>query len=118
MSLHREINLEAHICERLAAEGWLYCEGDASGYDRARALFPADVVEWVQLSQPKAWEALRKNHGAAAETVLLDRIRKQLDERGTLEVLRRGVEMMYLRAPLPLERVSVFQIHVCRFAVM
>jgi len=102
MSLHREINLEAQICDYLAAQGWLHAEGDAAGYDRARALFPADVVAWVQASQPSAWETLTRNHGAAAEAMLLDRIRKQLDERGTLEVLRRGVEMIGLRAPLTL----------------
>ncbi|WP_371157008.1 type I restriction endonuclease subunit R [Jannaschia sp. 2305UL9-9] len=102
MSLHREINLETEICSRLAAADWLYEDGDAAGYDRARALFPADVVAWVQTSQPKAWETLTKNHGAAAEPMMLDRIRKQMDERGTLEVLRRGVEMIGLRAPLML----------------
>lgn len=102
MSLHREIHMEAHICQRLAASGWLHEDGDATRYDRARALFPADVVAWVQASQPKAWETLTKNHGAAAEAMLLDRIRKQLDERGTLEVLRRGVELIGLRAPLTL----------------
>ena len=102
MSLHREIKLEAQICDRLAAAGWLHSEGDAAGYDRARALFPADVVAWVQASQPKAWENLTKNHGAAAEAMLLDRIRKQMDERGTLEVLRRGVELIGLRAPVAL----------------
>ncbi|MFN3723668.1 MAG: type I restriction endonuclease subunit R [Paracoccaceae bacterium] len=102
MTLHREVNLEAQICDRLAAAGWLHSEGDATGYDRARALFPADVVAWVQASQPKAWETLTKNHGAAAEVMLLDRIRKQMDERGTLEVLRRGVEMIGLRAPIAL----------------
>jgi type I restriction enzyme R subunit len=38
----------------MADHGWLYTESDAAGYDRARALFPADVVAWVQASQPKA----------------------------------------------------------------
>ena len=102
MSLHREINLEAEICDRLAAAGWLHTAGDAALYDRARALLPADVVAWVAQTQPKAWETLTKNHGAAAEPMLLDRIRKQMDERGTLEVLRRGVEMIGLRAPIQL----------------
>ena len=102
VSLHREINLEAQICDDLAAQGWLHADGDAAGYDRARALFPADVVAWVQASQPKAWETLTQNHGAAAEAMLLDRTRKALDERGTLAVLRRGVEMIGLKAPLSL----------------
>jgi len=102
VSLHREINLEAEICDRLKAAGWLHEKGDAEGFDRARALFPADVVAWAQASQPKAWDTLKKNHGAAAEPMLLDRIRKQMDERGMLEVLRQGVEMIGLRAPLKL----------------
>ncbi|CFX18434.1 Type I site-specific restriction-modification system, R (Restriction) subunit and related helicase (fragment) [Candidatus Filomicrobium marinum] len=102
MSLHKEISFETEVCEYLAANGWLYAEGDGKDYDRARALLPADVVAWIEASQPIAWETLKKNHGAAAEGVLLDRIRKQLDERGTLEVLRRGVEMIGLRVPLKL----------------
>jgi hypothetical protein len=44
MTLHNEIHFETEFCEYLAAYGWLYAEGDAQGYDRVRALFPADVV--------------------------------------------------------------------------
>lgn len=102
MTLHREIAFEDEICAAMAARGWLYCAGDAAGYDRTRALFPADVVAWIQATQPTAWEALTKNHGAGAEAVLLDRIRKQLDDRGTLDVLRHGVELLGLRQPLAL----------------
>lgn len=106
MSLHLEVQFEKDICYHLAANGWLYgapgSEGDAKGYDTPRALFPADVQAWVQASQPQAWAALEKAHGAQALTVLLDRLRKQLDERGTLEVLRVGVELGGLKAPLKL----------------
>lgn len=102
MSLYKEIEFENDICAHLGAQGWLYAQGDAATYDRARALFPADVVAWVQTSQPKAWETLSKSHGAAAEGVLLERIRKQLDDRGTLDVLRHGVEIIGLKQPLSL----------------
>jgi len=54
-NLHKEINLEDEICEHLAANGWLYAEGDAGSYDRARAVFPADVIAWLQATQPQAW---------------------------------------------------------------
>ena len=37
MSLHTEINFETEICQYLADNGWLYAEGDAADYDRARA---------------------------------------------------------------------------------
>ncbi|MFC7411795.1 type I restriction endonuclease subunit R [Hydrogenophaga atypica] len=106
MALHNEIQFEADICEHLGTQGWLYAapgsEGDAKGYDTARALYPADVLAWVQISQPHAWEVLQKNHGPAAEAMLLDRLRKALDERGTLEVLRVGVELLGLKSPLKL----------------
>ncbi|QTS86223.1 type I restriction endonuclease subunit R [Ectopseudomonas khazarica] len=102
MSLHKEVSFENEICEHLAANGWLHTAGDAQSYDRARALFPADLLDWVKNTQPKAWEALSKNHGAAAEAVLLDRLRKSLDERGTLDVLRQGIELLGLRQPLQL----------------
>lgn len=102
MSLHLEIAFETGICAALAARGWLYEEGDAEGYDRARALFPADVLAWFQSTQPKAWEALAKSHGSGAPAVLLDRLRHQLDQRGTLDVLRHGIEVVGLRHPLSL----------------
>lgn len=102
MTLHREISFETEVCGHLAANDWLHAEGDAPGYDRARALYPADLLAWVQATQPQAWATLSKNHGAATEVMLLDRVRKQLDERGTLDVLRHGVELIGLRAPLSL----------------
>ena len=71
MSIHKEISFETEICQNLADHGWLYADGDAAGYDRARALFTADVMSLVQAHQPKAWETLAKNHGAqAGETQL------------------------------------------------
>jgi type I restriction enzyme, R subunit len=102
MSLHREIHFEDEICADLGAAGWLHAEGNAASYDRARALFPADLIAWVQATQPAAWAALGKNHGATAEATLLDRVRKSLDDRGTLDVLRHGVELLGLRQPVAL----------------
>ena len=100
MSLHLENKFESEICEYLGAHGWLYNAGDAIAYDRARALFPADVVAWVQATQPQAWESLVRNHGDKAGEALLTRLREQLDQRGTLDVLRHGVELIGLKQPL------------------
>ena len=100
MSLHKEIHFENEICAHLAANGWLYAEGDAASYDRAQALYPADVIAWVQATQPKAWDTLTANHGSKAAETLLGRLRTQLDQRGTLDVLRHGVEMLGLKKPL------------------
>lgn len=58
MDVHNEIAFEVEICEQLAANGWLYADGDAAEYDRAKALFPADVLAWVRETQPAAWAAI------------------------------------------------------------
>jgi type I restriction enzyme R subunit len=102
MSLHKEISFETEICQHLADHDWLYADGDTAAHDRARALFPEDVLAWVQATQPKAWETLTKNHGGQVGEVLLARLRDQLDQRGTLDVLRHGVELLGLRQPLKL----------------
>ncbi|MEX1027191.1 MAG: hypothetical protein WD049_04190, partial [Candidatus Paceibacterota bacterium] len=94
MSLHKEINFETEICDHLAAHGWFYTEGDAADYDRQLALLPADVLAWVQETQPDAWEVLTKNHGAAAGQTLLNRLRDSLDQSGTLHVLRNGFDVL------------------------
>jgi len=100
--LYKEIHFETEICEYLAAQGWLYSQSDAASYDRARALFPDDVLTWVQATQPKAWDALEKNHGAQAADVLLNRLRDSINQRGTLDILRHGIELLGLRQPLAL----------------
>ena len=106
MTLHTEVQLERDICTHLGAHGWLYAEpgtdGDARSYDTPRALYPPDLVAWLQATQPDAWDKLTQLHGAGTEAVVLERLRKALDDRGTLDVLRHGLEMMGLRKRLDL----------------
>ncbi|MGR9117125.1 MAG: type I restriction endonuclease subunit R [Gammaproteobacteria bacterium] len=100
--LHKEYHFETEICESLATQGWLYVQDDALHYDRALALFPDDVIGWIQQTQPKAWDILFKNHGAQAQTVLCQRLRDSINQHGTLAVIRHGIEMLGLRQPLKL----------------
>jgi type I restriction enzyme R subunit len=100
--LHHEARLEEAICTHLAAHGWLYEPDAAARHDRARGLFPEDLLAWVQATQPEAWEALAKTHGPAAATALADRLRAALDRQGTLELLRHGLDMVGLRRPIQL----------------
>src|SRR4051812_21646521 len=100
--LHEEISFESEVCTALASEGWLYHAGDAQLYDRKRALFPPDLSEWVKETQPKEWESLERLHGAQAEETVLERIRKSLDDRGTLDVIRNGVEIIGVRKKIQL----------------
>jgi len=102
MSIHKEVRFEDEICAHLSAHGWLYDPGSAVDYDRKRALFAPDLIAWVQDMQPKVWESLSRSHGAGAEAALLDRVRKQIDDRGTLDVIRHGVEMVGVRGMIQL----------------
>ena len=106
MSLHKEISFEDEICADLSAAGWLFEEGSASRFDRARALFPEDVQTWLELSQPQVWEALTKSHGASALEVLADRLRKSITDRGTLDVLRYGVELIGVKGLVSLAQFA------------
>lgn len=55
MSVHREIAFEKEVCEVLGSHGWLYDDGAAAHYDRKLALYPPDLIAWLQESQPEAW---------------------------------------------------------------
>lgn len=101
-SLHKELHFEAAICEYLLANGWLYAEGDAANYDKQTALYMPDMLAWLEATQPDSLQRLNKTHGAATAKNLAERVRKNLNERGTLDVLRRGVEMLGLAKPLSL----------------
>jgi len=101
-SLHKEHHFEAAICEHLLANGWLYAEGDAANYDKQNAIYMPDLVAWLETTQLDSLQRLNKTHGAATAKNLFERVRKNLNDRGTLDVLRRGVEMLGLAKPLSL----------------
>ena len=56
----------------------------------------------MQTTQSKAWDALIKNYGLSAGDTLLTRLRGQIDQRGTMDVLRHGIEIIGLKEKLHL----------------
>ncbi|MGI8756711.1 MAG: type I restriction endonuclease, partial [Acidimicrobiales bacterium] len=84
-----EDSIEAH----LLANDWL--EGDPSGYDRGLGLDPAELVAFLEASQPDEWEQLIQRLGGAASAK--ERVAKyvadQLTLRGTVDVLRGATKM-------------------------
>ena len=53
---HHEKPFENYVVDKLIAQGWLL--GDTSGYDKDYALYPEDLVAWLQDTQPAKWERL------------------------------------------------------------
>ena len=78
----------------------LYESRDPSGYDRQLGLYPRDLLDFVRETQPQQWERLERIHGEKAGEKFCKRVAKQLDDRGVVEVLRRGVEDLGARFKL------------------
>jgi type I restriction enzyme R subunit len=64
------------------------------GYDRALCLIPKDVVDFILATQPKEWQKLKQHHGEEVKHNFLTRLAKEIERRGTLDVLRNGVKDM------------------------
>jgi type I restriction enzyme R subunit len=87
--IHNEYQFEMDVCDYLASQGWLYSKDD-KGYDAERALFPEDLLGFIQDTQPKSWERLKSFHNGGSQNTLLDRLVKVQDTEGTLHALRKG----------------------------
>lgn len=88
---HQEKHFEAYIVSKLAAQGWKV--GETLNYDTERALYPEDLVAWLEEAQPAKWEKLRKDNGERAREVLMDRLASALEKNGTIHVLRQGLSI-------------------------
>ena len=87
--MHKEVDFENDIEQALTLAGG-YVKGDPAGYDADAALFPADVVAFVQKTQPKIWARLMQLDASKAAPMLLDSLVKELAAKGALAVLREG----------------------------
>lgn len=103
----REINLQNDIIRQMSANGWIVGKGD--GYDRERALYVQDTLQFVQTTQPQEWEKFAKVYPNDTERHFLDNLVTQLQKAdinatdmlsrswGTLGVLRHGLKIRNAR---------------------
>ena len=88
---HREIAFESAVEHSLLTSGG-YEKGNPAQYDRTRALHPHLVLGFVQSTQPKSWQAIAAYYGNSAADAFLAELTLALDTRGTLDVLRHGLD--------------------------
>ena len=81
---------EAAIVRSLVMDGG-YTEGDGRGFSKELAFDKGAVLAFLKATQPQAWEKLSGIHGESAEAKLTQRLFKELDNRGMLDVLRHGI---------------------------
>lgn len=104
--VHTEVHLEDEIAAYLTGEGRGWLEGDATKYDKALALYPEDVIGWIADSQPAHCQKMKATHNGAADSIILERLKKSIEASGTLHVLRKGFKIVGLAGDV---RMCVFK---------
>ncbi|MEI7584117.1 type I restriction endonuclease [Runella sp.] len=67
-----------------------YVKGHPADYHKEMAVDTRQLMAFLHQSQPKKLQCLAQLHGAEFEPKLLQRLHKELDLRGALEVIRNG----------------------------
>jgi len=91
MADSRELQFQQDIIDAMLPHGWL--TGPASGYDRQSALYTEDLLAYFQEAWPERWEKFSKNNPKDPEKVLIQKVVRELDKQGTLDVLRHGFKV-------------------------
>ena len=96
----REVAFEAAIEAHLLAAGWT--QGASLHYRRDLGLDTSVLFEFIGASQITAWNRLVALHGGAdrAQAQFVKRLASEIAARGTIDVLRRGVEDLGVRIRL------------------
>lgn len=88
---HCESEFEYYVVQQLNSNGWRV--GLHSDYDAERALFPADVKEWIMTTQMDKWDNLVAIHGDKALDNVLDRLANELHSKEAINVFNKGFSM-------------------------
>jgi type I restriction enzyme R subunit len=88
-SAHQEKHFENYIVSKLVEQGWKL--GDTTKYDTESALYPEDLISWLEQSdQGEKLDKLKRINGEKTLDVLMDRLNKAQEKQGTVQVLRQG----------------------------
>lgn len=86
----KEMAFEEELVYHLTQRGWL--EGGPAKFDPNLALYPEDLIGYIEDTQAEELQKLYEWHGAEAKDKFASRIASQLDKQGTLYLLRHGVK--------------------------
>lgn len=85
---HTEEAFEIVVESVLLANGYAPIASDK--FDRASAIFPDAVLDFIRATQPKEWKALEALHGEKTGAQVLADLVKWIDANGSLATLRHG----------------------------
>lgn len=89
MKKHTEKKFEDAIVHCLV-EQHKYEKGRSGDYDAALAMEPERVVSFIKSTQLKVWNSLEVIHKGSTQAVVVDFLKKELNTKGVLKVLRHG----------------------------
>lgn len=98
MASSKEAQFQQDIIYALAAQGWLV--GTASGYDRRTALYTEDALGYFKDAWPERWEKFAKANSNNPNQVLVQKLVRELEQSGTLDVLRHGFKLPAVKVEL------------------
>ncbi len=90
MAKHTEDKFEETIEKQMLAKDWK--KRQPKDFDRQRCILPSDVLDFILATQPKEFEKLENMQPGEAREGLLHRISQEVNNRGTISVLRKGIE--------------------------
>lgn len=91
MADSKEAQFQQDIIRAMTAQGWL--TGPASGYDRATALYTEDFLAYFKSAWPERWDKFAKANPGNPDAVLVQKLVRELEQGGALEVLRHGFKV-------------------------
>jgi type I restriction enzyme R subunit len=88
-NIQTESTFESTIEDSLLNTGG-YLKGNPDAIERHLAIDRGILFSFLQTTQPQKWEKLSGIHGSSVEQKLIQRLVKELDIRGALDVIRHG----------------------------
>jgi type I restriction enzyme, R subunit len=87
--IHTELTFEEAIESSLLEHGG-YVKGSSTDFDAKLGLFPNYIITFLKQSQPKSWDKIANIHKDEVEKKVIQRLVKEIDLRGILDVIRKG----------------------------
>lgn len=88
--IHTELTFESAIEDSLLEFGG-YIKGLSVDFDTQLGLFPSYIIDFLKASQPVGWDKLCNIHKDEVEKKVIQRLIKEIDNRGVLDVIRNGI---------------------------
>ncbi len=84
-----ENTFETAIIESLIQNGG-YTQGNSADYSPELGMFKYEILNFLQETQSKNWKKIASIHGEQVDNRIIQRIYKEMDLRGALDVVRNG----------------------------